>query len=99
METLRGFPNLPAMVRGRQAGQLPTRPQTVRWPFPDSLIARARTLAPRVYAATESTPALLHAELGLVVSQRSDSASPARGPLRGVSWTAAALSLKPEVFG
>jgi hypothetical protein len=34
-------------------------------PCPDSLIARAKTLAPRAYAAAESTPARLYAELDL----------------------------------
>jgi hypothetical protein len=61
METLRGFPYLPAMVRGRQAGQLPTR-------APFRLAgARSRTPAALANAAAESTPSLPHAELDLGV--------------------------------
>jgi hypothetical protein len=40
-----------------------SRPAPHAGPCPDSLVARAKTLAPRVYAASEPTPSLLHAEL------------------------------------
>jgi hypothetical protein len=52
--------------RARRTGPYATG-GPVAGPCPDSLIARAKTLAPRVYAAAESTPALLHAELDLGV--------------------------------